>query len=117
MKTLASIATAAILLSGCSSAVFQQEDDPIVQTLKGQPSTLAEQKLGLPNKRNETRSGAQVWTYIDKQKGMGANQCEVTLSIRNDVIENVAVSTSEESLFSLVSSSCQQIRKSLGIKS
>lgn len=115
MKTLASIATAAVLLSGCSSAVFDQQDDPIVQSLTGQPASFAEKKLGLPNKRNETRSGSQVWVYLDKKKGMGANLCEVTLSIRNDVIENVSVATNEESLFSTVSSSCNRIRKSLGI--
>lgn len=116
MKALIPFAAATVLLTGCSSNSVQQ-DDPIVETLKGQPVNFAEKKLGLPNKRSETRSGAMVWVYLDKKKGMGANHCTVTLSIRNDVIENVAVDTDQQSLLSLMSSSCAEIRKSLDIES
>ncbi|MGB3619991.1 hypothetical protein FT643_06470 [Ketobacter sp. MCCC 1A13808] len=117
MKTpiaLAWIAIAGIgMLTGCSNPVTKQQDDPIVTTLMGQPSSFAEQKLGLPNRRNETKSGAEIWEYLDKQKGMAAKDCSVTLSIRNDVIENVIVNSNGQSLLSLASSSCKRIRSSL----
>lgn len=117
MKTLIALTAAAALLSGCSSSVVAPQDDPIVSDLTGKPLVYVEKKLGLPNKRSETRSGAMIWIYLDKQKGMAANTCTVTLSIRHDVIENVAVDSDSQSLLSLVSSSCDNIRKSLGVKS
>lgn len=117
MKTLIALTTAGILLSGCSSSVVDPQDDPIVTDLTGKPVNYVEKKLGLPNKRDETRSGAMVWVYLDKEKGISAKECSVTLSIRNDVIENVVVASDDESLFSLMSSACSRIRKDLGLNS
>lgn len=117
MKTLLALATAGFLLSGCSSSVVEPQDDPIVTNLTGKPVAYAEKKLGLPNKRSETRSGAMIWIYLDKQKGMAANECTVTLSIRNNTIENVAVDSDAQSLMSMVSNSCKTIRKNLGVAS
>jgi hypothetical protein len=117
MKTLIALTTTAILLSGCSSSVIEPKDDPIVQDLTGKPVAYVEKKLGLPNKRSETKSGAMVWVYLDKQKGMSANECTVTLSIRNDIIESVAIATDDQSLMSMVTSSCKRIRKTLTGKS
>lgn len=121
MKTLTALGSIAVsttlLLTGCSSSVIDSQDDPIIETLKGQPVAFAEKALGLPNNRSETKSGAEVWVYRDKKKGMSANECTVTLSIRNNVIENVAVDTDDQSLLSMVGSSCDQIRKSLGVNS
>ncbi len=118
MKTRIALAWFAIagsgLLSGCSSSVTKPQDDPIVSTLTGQPSTFAEQKLGLPNKRNETKSGAQVWEYLDGEKGMMATDCSVTLSIRNDVIEHVFISSEKHSLVSTLATPCKNIRAALG---
>ena len=93
MKTLSALAATAVLLTGCSSSVVDPQDDPIVTDLTGKPTAYVQKKLGLPNKRNETRSGAMVWIYVDREKGMSANECTVTLSIRNDVVENVAIAT------------------------
>lgn len=117
MKTLIALTAAGILLSGCSSSVVEPQNDPIVTDLTGKPVDYVEKKLGLPNKREETRSGAMVWVYLDREKGVAAKECSVTLSIRNDVIENVVVSSNEESLFSIMSSSCSRIRKDLGLNS
>ncbi|RLU01316.1 hypothetical protein [Ketobacter sp.] len=117
MKTLIALTTAGILLSGCSSSVVDPQDDPIVTDLTGKPVEYVEKKLGLPNKRDETRSGAMVWVYLDREKGMSAKECSVTLSIRNKVIENVVVKSDEQSLFSIMSSSCSRIRKDLGLTS
>ncbi|MAR90403.1 MAG: hypothetical protein SV765_19015 [Pseudomonadota bacterium] len=108
---------AAVMLAGCSSSVVKPQDDPIVETLTGKSTGFAQKKLGLPNKRSETRSGAMVWIYLDKTKGITAKQCTVTLSIRNDVIENVVVDTEGQSLFSMMGSGCKRIRKDLGITS
>ncbi|MEE2730069.1 MAG: hypothetical protein VYA55_04565 [Pseudomonadota bacterium] len=117
MKTLIALTTAGILLSGCSSSVVDPQDDPIVTDLTGKPVEYVEKKLGLPNKRDETRSGSMVWVYLDRQKGMSAKECSVTLSIRNKVIENVVVKSDDQSLFSIMSSSCSRIRKDLGLTS
>lgn len=117
MKTIIALAAAGLLLGGCSSSVVNPQDDPIVIDLTGTPVNYVEKKLGLPNKRSETRSGAMVWVYLDREKGISAKECKVTLSIRNDVIENVIVATDNQSLLSMVSSSCERIRKELGIAS
>ena len=117
MKTLIALTAAGILLSGCSSSVVKPQDDPIVTDLTGKPVEYAEKKLGLPNKRDETRSGAMVWVYLDKEKGVTAKECSVTLSIRNDIIENVVIASDNVSLFSIMSSSCSRIRKDLGLNS
>ena len=105
--------TSGALLTGCSSSVTKQQDDPIVNKLTGQPASFAEQRLGLPNKRNETKSGAQVWEYLDKQKGMMAADCTVTLSIRNDVIEHVFIASEKYSLMSTMATPCKHIREAL----
>jgi len=117
MKTILALAAVGMLLSGCSSSVVNPQDDPIVQDLTGKSLNYVEKKLGLPNKRSETRSGAMIWVYLDRDKGMAAKECSVTLSIRNDVIENVVVATDDQSLLSMVSGSCERIRKNLGITS
>ena len=113
MKTLIALSASTLLLAGCSSSVIEQQDDPIVESLMGKSAAYAEQKLGLPNKRSENKSGSMVWVYVDNNKGMAAKDCSVTLSIRNDVIENVVIATDQKSLVSLVSSSCQRIRETL----
>lgn len=117
MKTPITLATlsvaASLLLGACSSSVSEPQDDTIVEALNGKPSAYAEKKLGLPNKRTDTRSGAQVWEYWDNKKGMSANNCTVTLSIRNEVIENVLVEKDQQSLFSITATPCQRIRTAL----
>lgn len=113
MKTSIAAATAALLLAGCSSSVLQSKEDPIITELTGKSADYVESKLGLPNRRADTRSGAVVWTYFDKQKGMTAKQCEVTLNIRDNKVESVVVSTENSSLLSTVSTGCKDIRKSL----
>src|SRR5690606_33569232 len=70
MKTSIAAATAALLLAGCSSSVLQSKEDPIITELTGKSADYVQSKLGLPNRRADTRSGAMVWTYFDKQKGM-----------------------------------------------
>ena len=66
--------------------------------------------MGLPNKRHDTKSGAMVWVYIDKQKGFTAKECNVTLSIRNDTVENVVISTENKSLMSSLTDACAYLR-------
>ena len=113
MKTSIAAATAALLLAGCSSSVQLFKEDPIITELTGKSADYVQTKLGLPNRRDETRSGGMVWVYLDKQKGMTAKQCEVTLNIRDNKVESVVISTDNESLLSTVSSGCNDIRKSL----
>lgn len=113
MKTSIVATTVALLLAGCSSSVLQTSDDPIITELQGKSPDFVQSKLGLPNRRSETRSGAMIWIYLDKEKGMAANQCEVTLSIRNAQVESVVISTENSSLLSFVSKSCDNIRKTL----
>lgn len=113
MKTSIAAATAALLLAGCSSSVLQFKEDPIITELTGKSVDYVQTKLGLPNRRDETRSGGMVWVYLDKQKGMTAKQCEVTLNIRDAKVESVVISTDNQSLLSTVSSGCKDIRKTL----
>lgn len=114
MKTSIAAATAALLLAGCSSSALQfNKEDPIITELTGKSADYVQNKLGLPNRRADTRSGAMVWTYFDKQKGMTAKQCEVTLNIRDNKVESVVVSTENSSLLSTISTGCKDIRKSL----
>lgn len=113
MKTSIAAATAALLLAGCSSSVLQSKEDPIVTELTGKSVDYVQTKLGLPNRRTDTRSGAMVWVYLDNQRGMAAKSCEVTLNIRDAKVESVIVSTDNQSLLSSVASGCQDIRKTL----
>ncbi|MEZ5511623.1 MAG: hypothetical protein R3F47_17300 [Gammaproteobacteria bacterium] len=113
MKTSIAATLVALTLAGCSSSVLQPKDDPIITELQGKSADFVESKLGLPNRRSETRSGAQIWTYLDKQKGMAAKQCEVTLSIRDAKVESVVISTDNQSLLSSMVSGCNDIRKTL----
>ncbi len=112
MKTSIAAVAFTLFLAGCSS-VLGPSEDPIITELRGKPADYVQTKLGLPNRRAETRSGAMLWIYLDKEKGVSANQCEVTLSIRNATVESVVISTESESLVSYVSSSCDNIRKTL----
>ena len=113
MKTLVALSTSALLLAGCASSVTNQQEDSIVENLVGKPSSYAQKALGLPNRRQENKSGSEVWAYDDNSKGMAATDCTVTLSIRNDVIEKVAIAKDGKSLLSLVSNACQRIRNTL----
>lgn len=113
MKTSIAATLVALILAGCSSSVLQSKDDPIITELQGKSADYVQSKLGLPNRRSETRSGAQIWTYLDKRKGMAAKLCEVTLSIRNAKVESVIISTDNPSLLSSMVSGCNDIRKSL----
>jgi len=115
MKTFLSLAMAALFLTGCTTAATSKQNDPIVKQLMGKPTSYLEQKLGLPNKRNETMSGAMVWVYLDDVSGMDKKSCTVTLSIRNETVEHVVVDAEGQSLFSLVTGSCPRIRKNLGV--
>lgn len=112
MKTPFALILTATLLSGCSM-IAPQKEDPIITELKGQPMTLVELKLGLPNQRSNTKSGAMVWVYLDRKKGISANECTVTLTIRNETVESVVIDTEYKSLLSSVSESCKHIRKTL----
>lgn len=114
MKSLVHVATLAALLGGCSSSsIIPQQEDPIITELKGKNTDFVTNKLGLPNQREETRSGGVIWVYLDKRKGMSASECSVTLSIRQNNVESVVIKTEQPSLLSAVNSSCENIRKSL----
>lgn len=90
-----------------------RQKDVIVDKLEGQPIGFVQEKLGLPNRRNDLPTGATIWTYTDNEKGLNANECKVALSIRDGVVQRVSIETKSESLFSAVSTSCARIRKSL----
>ena len=113
MKTTIAATLIALSLAGCSSSVVKPDNDPIVAQLQNQSVDYVQQKLGLPNRRENTPSGAMVWTYFDKKHGIAANDCSVTLSIRDNKVEHVLVDTHRPSLLSLMASSCDDIRKSL----
>lgn len=113
MKTSIAAATAALLLAGCSSSVLQSKEDPIITELTGKSVDYVQSKLGLPNRRTDTRSGAMVWVYLDKQRGLAAKECEVTLNIRDSKVESVVISTDNQSLLSSVATGCKDIRKTL----
>lgn len=113
MKTSMTVALATLLLAGCSSSVLQSGEDPIVTALTGKSADFVQNRLGLPNRRSESRSGAMIWVYVDRQKGITARECEVTLNIRNTKVESVLVSTQSQSLLSSLSSSCSNIRDSV----
>ncbi len=121
----ASAALALSLMAGCSmmpdsmdalslaESPTKKQDDIIVDRLEGQPIAFVQEKLGLPNRRNELPTGAMIWTYTDNEKGLNANECKVALSIRDGIVQRVSIETKSESLFSAISSSCARIRKNL----
>lgn len=105
-----------LLLAGCSGMPSMpampsfSEPDPIVTTLMGKPVAFVEGRLGLPNRRTDSPTGSMVWTYLDNEKGATAKACEVSLSIRDGVVEHVYISRQNKSLVSFVTSACDRIR-------
>lgn len=102
-----------LLLAGCSSMPSMPDfggPDPIVSTLKGKPVAFVEGRLGLPNRRTDSPTGSMVWTYLDNEKGATAKACEVSLSIRDGVVEHVYISRQNKSLMAYVTSACDRIR-------
>ena len=116
-------ALSTVLLAGCSSLPSMPsmpsfgEPDPIVSGLIGKPVTYVEGRLGLPNRRSDSPTGAMVWTYLDNEKGATAKACEVSLSIRDGIVENVYISRQNKSLVSFVTSACDRIREEVATKS
>ena len=102
------------LLTACSTTVLNPWDDPIAKNLTGKSVAFVKTRLGLPNRRAESSSGAMVWTYIDRDKNLSTNECRVSLAIRNDVVEKVSITTKSQSLATLMTSFCSNIRKNLG---
>lgn len=109
----AMLAAAVVLMSACSSNVVKPQNDPIVTALKGKPVAYVQGKLGLPNRRNDLATGAMVWIYFDNDRGGSERECQVALSIRGGVVENVHITTNSPSLISYASTACQRIRKEL----
>lgn len=106
------LVAAMALISACSSNVVQPQDDPIVTTLTGKPVNFVQSKLGLPNRRNDLATGAMVWIYFDNDKDSKL-ECQVALSIRDGVVENVHVTTNNPSLISYAVTACSRIRTEL----
>ena len=100
-----------VSVGDCTNPAVKEQDDPIVRILTGKPTTFIIDRLGLPNRRSELASGSKTWIYFDHMKGLNAKECQVSLSIRNKVVERVNISTSNKSLFSFLSKGCQRIRK------
>lgn len=115
-QVIAAVLSSSLLLAGCSSMPelpsmpSLSSPDPIVSTLMGKPVGFVEGRLGLPNRRTDSPTGSMVWTYLDNEKGATAKACEVTLSIRDGVVEQVYISRQNKSLVSYVSSACDRIR-------
>lgn len=87
------------------------EEDPIITTLTGKNVEFVQSHLGLPHQRKDAESGAMVWVYLDNEKGNSAKDCSVTLSIRNNKVENVYLQRANRSLMGYVSEGCERIRK------
>lgn len=107
-------ALSTLLLAGCSSLPSMPSfstPDPIISSLMGKPVTFVEGRLGLPNRRSDSPTGSMVWTYLDNEKGATAKACEVSLSIRDGVVEHVYISRQNKSLMSYVTSGCDRIRE------
>ena len=102
------------LLTACPTTALNPWDDPIAKNLTGKSVDFVKTRLGLPNRRAESSSGAMVWTYIDRDKNLYANECRVSLAIRNNVVEKVSITTRAQSLATLITSFCNEIRKNLG---
>ncbi|PIE41425.1 MAG: hypothetical protein CSA49_03490 [Gammaproteobacteria bacterium] len=110
---IAAIVLSTAFLGGCSA--LEQlpvigSPDPIITNLMGKPTSYLKDKLGLPNRRQDSASGAMVWTYLDNEKGVTAKSCEVSLSIRDDIVEHVYISRQNKSLASFATSACDRIR-------
>ena len=103
-----------VSIGDCVNPAIQEQNDDIIAILTGKPVTFVKTRLGLPNRRNEFASGSKTWVYFDNSKGMTAKSCKVSLSIRDDMIERVNVSTSNKSFASFLSKGCQRIRKEIG---
>lgn len=113
-----------IILSGCASQAPQKSaqlsesntvsvNDAIVEILTGKPVSFLTSRLGLPNRRNESDSGVTSWVYIDNQKGVLAKGCQISLTIKNDVVEHVNIETVNNSLASMLNRGCRRIRKDI----
>lgn len=115
MKTtlLAAALGAAALISGCATPVTQQQKDPIVDTLTGKPTAWLQTHLGLPNEREDYNNNSMLWVYRDNNNGTLATSCRVSVSIRNNTVERVAIDTKRHSLVSLAGTPCQELRKSV----
>lgn len=117
---LVAAAFSTLLLAGCSSLPSMptlSKPDPIVANLMGKPVTYVEGRLGLPNRRTDSPTGSMVWTYLDNERGATAKACEVSLSIRDGVVEHVYISRQNKSLMSYVTSACDRIREEVVAKS
>ncbi len=100
-----------VSIGDCTNPAIAEQDDAIIRILTGKPVAFVKARLGLPNRRNELASGSKTWTYFDNSKGINAKDCKVSLSIRNDVVERVNISTANQSFASFLSKGCQRIRK------
>ena len=103
-----------VSIGDCVNPAIKEQSDDIISILTGKPVAFVKTRLGLPNRRNELASGAKTWVYFDNSKGMAAKNCKVSLSIRDDMIERVNVSTSNKSFASFLSQGCERIRKEIG---
>lgn len=113
-------AFATLLLTGCAGLPEMpsfSSPDPIIANLMGKSVNYVEGRLGLPNRRTDSPSGSMVWTYLDNEKGAAAKACEVSLSIRDGVVEHVYISRQNKSLASYVTSACDRIREEVIAKS
>lgn len=106
-----------IALLGTSGCSLLSGEDPIFTELKGKKSGYVKSKLGLPHQREDSPSGAMVWTYLDNKKGTTAKTCSVSIAFRNDIVENVYMNRRNKSLVSYASSGCERIREDLRKKS
>ena len=102
-----------VSIGDCGNPALTEENDSIIGILTGKPIAFIQARLGLPNRRNELASGAKVWTYFDNSKGLTAKSCKISLSIRNDIVERVHISTDNASFASFLSEGCQRIRKDI----
>lgn len=102
-----------VSIGDCTNPAIVEQDDNIITILTGKPVAFVKDRLGLPNRRNELASGGKTWVYFDNSKGLNAKNCKISLSIRDDIIERVNVSTSNQSFASFLSEGCQRIRKEI----
>lgn len=100
-----------VSIGDCTYQAIEEQDDAIISILTGKPVAFVKARLGLPNRRNELASGSKTWTYFDNSKGINAKDCKVSLSIRNNIVERVNISTANQSFASFLSKGCQRIRK------
>jgi len=89
------------------------DDDVIITQLTGQSADYVKNLLGLPNRRDEAYQNLMVWTYIDKEQGIKAIQCEISISIRNNVVEHVAINAARTTMASLMAKPCNDLRQKI----